>query len=129
MSEHDEQVAIFEWAAMSLGVYPELELLYAIPNGAKLPYKKNARGGRYSREAFWLLREGLKPGVPDMCLPVARSGYHGLYVELKHDKNKPTDKQEWWIDALNTQGYLSVAVWEAEAAIELITNYLEGKLA
>lgn len=49
--------------------------------------------------------EGLKSGVPDLCLPVARSGYHGLYIELKAGKNKPTDNQLAWLEVLEAQGY------------------------
>ena len=33
MSEHDEQVALFEWAALREAEIPELALLFAIPNG------------------------------------------------------------------------------------------------
>ena len=33
MSEHDEQVALFEWAAMNRSRIPELKLMFAIPNG------------------------------------------------------------------------------------------------
>ena len=41
-------------------------------------------------------RQGVKAGVPDICLPVARNGYHGLYIELKAGKNKATKNQEKW---------------------------------
>ena len=30
-----------------------------------------------------LKRQGVKAGVPDIMLPAARAGYHGLYIELK----------------------------------------------
>jgi len=32
MSEHTEQVALFDWARLFGGRYPELALLFAIPN-------------------------------------------------------------------------------------------------
>ena len=128
-TEHDEQVAIFEWAKMMEGRWPELALLHAIPNGAKTPYKKirSRRSGKaiqYSPERLRLMKEGLKPGVPDICLPSPRGNYHGLYIELKHGKNKHTDEQKWWLEMLSKQGYRAIACWEAEGAIKAITGYL-----
>ena len=71
--ESEEQEALFEWAAIEAGAKRELELLYHIPN----------EGKRSGRAGAALLRQGLKRGVPDICLPVARGGYHALYIELK----------------------------------------------
>lgn len=123
MSEHDEQAFIFRWATLMEGRCPELELLAAIPNGAKLPFVKR-NGKRYSPEAMRLKEEGLKPGFPDMILPVPKRPYHGLFIELKFGSNKPTPEQERWLDALNEQGYLAVACWGADEAIEVISEYL-----
>jgi len=115
MSEHSEQVALFQWAEITKHQYPELALLHAIPNGGNT----NAARGR------WLKAEGLKAGVPDIMLPVARCGWHGLYIELKFDKNKPTKKQKQWLDALTEQGYLATACWGMDEAQALIESYLE----
>ena len=112
--EHEEQVALFDWAALRQGRYPELRLLHAIPNGGK----------RDKFVAIQLQREGLKPGVPDVCLPVARGGWHGLYIELKWAKNKPTDHQLEWLEALTAQGYLAVVCYGWQEAVEVIEDYL-----
>lgn len=71
-TEAQEQMTLFSWAAMQSGKYPELNLLYHVPNG----------GSRHKAEAGRLRAEGVKAGVPDLCLPVARGQYHGLYIEL-----------------------------------------------
>ena len=71
--EAAEQRNIFEWAGLMRRAHPELQLLYHVPNEGKRTWRTGAR----------LKSEGLKPGVPDICLPVARGKYHGLYVELK----------------------------------------------
>lgn len=63
-TEHTEQKALFVLARMYIPRIPELELLHAIPNGAKLPYTFNAKGKRVSKQARILLDEGLKSGVP-----------------------------------------------------------------
>lgn len=122
--EHDEQVLIFQWADLQASFYPELLLLYAIPNGAKLPYRGKGKR-RFSKEAIRLLDEGLKPGMLDMCLPVPRKGYHGLYIELKVERNKPTEKQMQWLQQLNAQGYLAVVKWGADAVIRELMEYLD----
>lgn len=72
-------------------------------------------------------RQGVKAGVPDLCLPVARGQYHGLYIEMKYDKNKPTKKQEEWLRDLSKQGYLTVVCYECKQAITVLTQYLEKK--
>ena len=93
--EHHDQVALFRWAAWNLARYPELEWMYAVPNAAK----------RSPRQGAYMKAEGLKAGVPDICLPVARGGYNGLYIEMKIKGNKPTEKQLEWHVALREQGY------------------------
>lgn len=71
--ESVEQTNLFRWAAYEQGKYPELKLMYHIPNG----------GSRNRLEAANLKKQGVKSGVPDICLPVARGAYHGLYIEMK----------------------------------------------
>ena len=93
--EDAEQRVIFQWAAMETAACPELGLLYAIPNGGK----------RAIKTAIALKAQGVKSGVPDMCLPVARGGYHGLYIELKRQRGGTvSETQKSWITALAKQG-------------------------
>ena len=94
-SESQEQKALFQWAGLAQQKYPELKLLHHIPNG----------GIRDIRTATNLKREGVKRGVPDICLPVSRGKYHGLYIEMKAGKNKPSDEQKEWINSLQEEGY------------------------
>jgi hypothetical protein len=68
--------------------------------------------------------EGVRAGVPDLCLPVARKGYHGLYLELKVGRNTISDLQEQWIDALREQGYFVDVAWGWQAAAQVIADYL-----
>ena len=72
-SESVEQQCLFRWAALQSGKYPELAMMYHIPNG----------GSRGKVEAIRFKAEGVKAGVPDICLPVPRGTWHGLYIELK----------------------------------------------
>lgn len=112
--EHDEQVAVFQWAAYQQSRNPELWLLHAVPNGGK----------RHISVAMALKAEGVKPGVPDICLPVARRGYHALFIELKAGNNKATPEQLEWIDRLGTENNFAKVVTGASNAIGLIEWYL-----
>ena len=117
MSEHDEQVALFQWAQMQAGKYPELDLIYAVPNGGK----------RHLHTAVKLKREGVKAGVPDIFLPVARAQYHGLYIEMKFGKNKLSEQQAWWKVKLQEQGYMCWVSYSFEDAKDIILAYLNVK--
>jgi hypothetical protein len=122
--EDGEQAALFRWAELSRGRWPELALLFAVPNGAFLAGDAAAR----ARQAGRLKRQGLRPGVPDVALPVARGGFHGLFVEMKAGKNKASEDQRRWIDALRAQGYLAEVCVGWEAARELVERYLRGSI-
>lgn len=124
-TEHAEQSALFTWAGHAQAAHPVLRLLYAIPNGGRRIAKVTATGIRYSPEAKKLKREGVKAGVLDVCLPVARGPYHGLYIEMKRKKGSTTsDEQKQWIADLTEQEYRAVVCkgWE-EARAELL-HYL-----
>lgn len=116
-TESVEQQRLFQWARMTAGARPELDLLYHIPNEGKRSVKTGAR----------MKAEGLKKGVPDVCLPVARSGCHGLYIELKRERSgRATPEQVAWMDALMAEGYAVSLCHGWERAAEAIEAYLEG---
>ena len=112
--EHAEQAALFRWAEFARSRLPELALLHAIPNG----------GHRHKATAARLKSEGVKRGVPDVCLPVARNGAYGLYIELKTERGKPTPEQLGWIRALRRQGYAAEVCRGWESARSMIEHYL-----
>ena len=114
--EDAEQAALFEWAAYK----PTLRWLHAIPNG----------GNREPREALRLKRQGVKPGVSDIFLPVPSNGYHGLYIELKrrklHGRASVTRQQSEFLTFANSNGYRAVICYGANEAIEEIERYLDS---
>lgn len=106
---------MFRWAAYAAGNIPELKLLYHVPNEGQ---RSRATGGR-------LRAEGLKRGVPDICLPVARGKFHGLYIELKRvEGGRVSDAQREWIDRLNAQGNLACTCRGWDEARKTILEYL-----
>ena len=113
--EHQHQVALFQWAATQVKKYPGLAKMFAIPNAGK----------RTARQGAYMKAEGLRSGVPDICLPVAMHGYHGLYIELKVEGRKPSENQKGWIKALREEGYCVEVCNEWPAAQVVIMNYLK----
>lgn len=117
--ENDEQMTVIQWARANRHLYKELELLHHIPNGGK----------RGEREAARLKAQGVKAGVPDLCLPVPRGGYHGLYIEMKRrEHGTVSEHQKKWLKALHEQGYCVSVCRGADEAIRLIEMYLLHKL-
>lgn len=118
-TEAQEQEALFRWAAYSRTKYPELALLYHVPN----------EGKRSGATGYRLKLQGMRTGVPDICLPVPSGRFTALYIELKRRKGgKVSEAQAGWIAALNRVGCRAVVCrgWdEARAEIE---RYLGGSL-
>lgn len=115
--EAQEQATVIQWCNLQSKKYRELDLIYHCPNGGK----------RNKREAHNLKLEGVKAGVPDLFLPVARNGKHGLYIEMKWGKNTCTEKQVGWLRRLRHQGYEAVVAYGADEAIQVIKDYLNIK--
>jgi hypothetical protein len=118
--EHATQVALFQWASLNTGKYPELEDLFAIPNGGK----------RDKRTAAKMRAEGVKAGMPDICLPHARGGYHAYYIELKvtypdGSRNGTSNAQDDRIDRLRAAGNKVCVYWDWMDAAYSLIDYLE----
>lgn len=114
-TEAQEQASLFQWAAWAARKHPELRMLYHIPNG----------GSRDVREARHLKAQGVRPGVPDICLPVPRGDYAALYIELKRrERGRVSDAQCAWLAALNRAGNRAVVCRGWEAARDVILDYL-----
>lgn len=119
-TEHEEQAAFFSWAqseADYLGE-PGLRLLFAIPNG----------GFRSMKTARALHAEGVRAGVPDLFLPVARGGWNGCFIEMKRTKGGSVSPAQTAFHAeLGLQGFKVLVCRGAQQAQEAVMQYLRGK--
>ena len=118
-SESVEQQNLFRWAAVSAAVrWPkEMRMLYHVPNEGK---RSRANGAR-------LKAEGLRAGVPDINLDVARGEFHGLRIEMKRRRGgRVSPEQAAWLEALREQGYAAVVAYGWEEAADEIEKYLRG---
>lgn len=113
-SETQEQIWLFEWADAMTAKHPELELMFHVPN----------EGKRSKVTGALMRRAGLKAGVPDVFLPVARGGYHGLAIEMKTQKGRPTANQLVWIERLRAQGWRAEICHGWQDAADTIRGYL-----
>ena len=115
-TEHQEQGRLFKWAQDNEWKWGgALRVMFAIPNG----------GLRDERNAINLKREGVRRGVPDVCLPVARGGFHALYIEMKRTKGgSVSDSQRDWHLWLADEGNLVAVCYGVDQAKQVITEYL-----
>jgi len=111
-SEHEEQAAFIAWCDQ----HPIAKHIFSIPNGANKSFASAAK----------FKREGLRSGIPDLFLPVARKGFHGLFIEMKRRRfANVTFQQGAWQAALVHQGYHCVICYGADEAIAVIQDYLK----
>lgn len=116
MNEHQEQTILFQKIAIEAETKPELALLFAIPN---------AGAGAQRGQAGKMKAEGVKPGVPDVCLPVARGGYHGLFIEMKTRLGGfASPDQRKWLAALKAQGYYTTVCHGYDIAFQVLMHYI-----
>ena len=108
-TEHQEQCAVIRWCDANAIV------CFAIPNGS---HKSMASAAKFRRE-------GLRKGIPDLMVPVARGGFHGLFIEMKRTKGSVTSAEQLaWFSVLRREGYAAYACKGAADAIRIIELYL-----
>lgn len=114
--ERNMQQALIVWRddLVKLGIAPELRWLHAVPNGGERP----------GVEAALMVAEGETAGVSDLCLPVARHGYHGAYFELKspHGTLKPAQRE--FIEFVRAGGYFAEVYRTVRAVQDALVWYL-----
>jgi hypothetical protein len=119
-SEHGHQTALFVWASQNFKQYPDLRMMFAIPNG----------GERNKAVAANLKAEGVKRSVPDIFLPVSRGAWHGLFIEMKRPasqgkaEGRVDPEQAEYIEALRARGYGACVCVGFEQARDTLLAYL-----
>ena len=124
-SEHGEQSAFFDVVRLRANNDFRYRLIWAIPNGAKLPFLKTKKGKRYSPQAMWLKAEGLTPGVPDIIVAYPRTDLNipGLFMEVKVGNSKPTKEQIEIHRLLRVAGYRVEIPRSFEQMLSIVEQY------
>lgn len=115
-AEHAEAVRFFRVVSLHEAAHPDLQLLYAVPNG----------GLRNKVVAAKMRAEGQRPGVPDYCWPrrSACGSFAGLYIELKRQKGgRLADEQRKFLDGVRAQGYRAERADGWEQAWRLVCEH------
>lgn len=108
-SEDYEQACVAKWLTLK-GV-----TFFAVPNGGK---RSLAEGVRFKRT-------GVQSGVPDIMIPIASGGFHGLFIEMKRSKGGViSDNQIYWLSLLREKGYYAEVARGFIEARDIITHYL-----
>lgn len=112
MSEAEEQAAVVQY--LELKGIP----FYHVPNERKCSPQAGAR----------LKAQGVRPGVPDLCIPVPSGKYHALYIEMKAKGGRITEHQRKWIEVLRHYGNFAAVCYGADNAMALIDAYMGGRV-
>lgn len=116
MYEDAELIKFFDFVQWQEKLDPRFEGIFHVAN---------------ERRASWaagklLKQKGVRSGVCDIIVPIASSGYHGLFIELKIRPNKLTVEQSRFIDLMIYNGFCARVVWSGDEAIELLREYLRN---
>ena len=114
MSEHDEQVKLFQLIDYHAYQYMEFLAVFAVPNG----------GHRHKATAARLKAEGVKAGVWDVLCPVNNGEYNGLAIEMKYGKNGLTPEQEDWAERFEYIEWKTEVHYDGIEAFNAICDYL-----
>lgn len=114
--EWEEAARLIRWVdGEGVRLYPDLGFFYAVPNG----------GFRHKAVAGKMKAQGVRAGVLDFNLDVARGPYHGLRIELKRRVGGTVSPaQKHWMAWLTGQGYLAVVCRGWQSARDTLVDYL-----
>jgi hypothetical protein len=101
------------------------ELAITCPEASALIIHIPNEGRRSPRTGKHLKDMGMRPGVSDLFLPIARGKYHGLWIEVKAPKKKPTPTQKDWLNSMVQQDYCCTWGDNAAELCEYIRRYMK----
>jgi hypothetical protein len=113
--EHDEQVQFFIYMRIleDEGI-TEAGMAFAVPNGVRVASIKTAKRA---------VNEGMRAGIPDILIPVARDKRHGLAIEMKIPPNRSTAKQKEWQQKFRMWGWEVAECHSAKHALKVFIDY------
>lgn len=120
--ERVEQIALFDWLHYvktkqgdRIGSYA-----FAIPNGSWGGSNRVAA----AIHGKSMVRQGVRRGVPDVCIAIPQGPWHGLWIELKRVGGaKPGPEQIEWHAKLASKGYCMQVCYGVNAAKRVIEMY------
>lgn len=121
-SEHQIQVAFFEYVRLKANEDWRYQNVIAVPNSSSI-------GGRIAiATAIKKRKEGVSKGFPDVFVFFSRHDYHGLALEFKTETGRLSPSQKEWEDRLKKAGYFYARPCNVETAIYFLDQYLNAPL-
>jgi hypothetical protein len=108
--EHGLQKRCVDWFRKQF----KMILIFAVPNAAKRSWQL----------ANMLRAEGMVSGIPDLIVAYPSKGFHGLYIEMKTVKGKPSDEQITVQAYLRANGYQVIQPRTFEEFQQGVNEYL-----
>lgn len=112
--ESNEQIAAMDWLRAQ---YPNIALhTLHIGNERKATHFAG----------YMMKRMGVLKGASDLFMAYPVGIYHGLFIEVKSMRGKPTVEQRAFIDRMRAVGYRAEICYGAEQVINTMKSYLGG---
>jgi hypothetical protein len=73
---------------------------------------------------YFLKRMGVLPGVSDIFMAWPVCHYHGLFIEVKSSKGKPTKSQIDFLNRVSAKGYMARLCYGAQEVIDTMKMYI-----
>ncbi len=112
------QIQIFNWIRANEEEHPVLKVVYHTPNSFF---------GTSFGVIMWLKQLGLRKGVYDIIVPVAKHGYNSLWIEIKKGKGKLTPEQIMFKHIITQYTDIPTkfeVFYDADSCIKSIQEYL-----
>lgn len=92
------------------------QLVFSIPNEGMRTEKNHSR----------MVAEGLVHGIPDLLIAIPSGEYHGLFIEMKRQKQSTvSDNQKIMIELLRGQNYRVEVCKGYEEAKDIFMDYMK----
>lgn len=118
--EEREQARFIKWTHKPSvrAIAPALRWMFHCPNGGK----RDAITGGQMRAL------GVKPGVPDLLMPIAHGPYAGLAIEMKSSTGTATTEQRDWMAELVENNWSVSLCRSADEARAVVMTYFQLEL-
>lgn len=112
-SESNEQIAAMDWLRLQ---HPKIaEYTLHIGNERKASYFAG----------FIMKKMGVLKGASDLFMAWPNGGFHGLFIEVKSLKGRPSPEQKAFIQRMKEVGYRAEICYGAEEVISTMEDYIK----
>jgi len=112
------QIQVMDWVRNNEEAYEQLKVIYHTPNSFF---------GTGFGVIQWLKKLGMRKGVHDIIIPIAKNGYSSYWIEIKKEKSKLTIEQKMFQELINKYSDTPTkfeVFTDADSCIDSIKDYL-----